>query len=381
MNTKMNRRDLLGTLAAVTTTGFAMSVAGKSKTAAAAQSTAGAAARVSRTGSRNLITDVAGLQVGHAEDADVRTGVTVIVPDQAAVAACDVRGGGPATRETDALSPENLVQEVDGIVFSGGSVYGMAAADGVAAWMGARGRGFSMRATPGIPPSPILPTACLYDLANGGNKAWGEEPPYRKLGVEALEAAAAEFALGTAGAGYGANSGGLKGGLGSASAVSGDGITVGALAAVNSLGSAIAPGGKLFWAAPVELNSEFGGLGTAGLKAGPEDYGRAMQPRANTTLACIATDVALTRVELQRIAIMAQDGLARALRPAHAPFDGDVVFALSTAQQEASKELPRSVLVTRLGALAADTLARAIARAIYEATALPGSEVPAWRDL
>ena len=377
MDTKMNRRNLLGTLAAVTTTGMAMTVAGKSK-AAAAQSTA---ATDSRTGPRNLITDVAGLQVGHSDDADVQTGVTVIVPDKTAVAASDVRGGGPATRETDALSPENLVQEVDGIVFSGGSVYGMAVADGVAAWMGARDRGFSLRSSAGVPPSPILPTACLYDLANGGNKAWGEEPPYRKLGIEALEAAAADFALGTAGAGYGANSGGLKGGLGSASAISGHGITVGALVAVNSLGSAIAPGGRNFWAAPVELNAEFGGLGTAGLVAGPEDYGRAMQPRANTTLACIATDVALTRVEAQRIAIMAQDGLARALRPAHTPFDGDVVFTLSTAQQEASKDVPRSVLVMRLGALAADTLARATARAIYEATALPGSEVPAWRDL
>ena len=380
----MNRRNLLGTIAAITTTGIAGTVAGKSRPTAAVSAfgqSAGAASNTSRTGPRNLITDVAGLQVGQADDADVKTGVTVIVPDKAAVAACDVRGGGPATRETDALSPENLVQEVDGIVFSGGSVYGMAAADGVAAWMGARGRGFAMRATPGIPPSPILPTACLYDLANGGDKAWGEEPPYRKLGVEALEAASGNFALGTAGAGYGANSGGLKGGTGSASAVSADGITVGALVAVNSLGSAIAPGGKLFWAAPLELNGEFGGLGTDGLAAGPEDYGRAMRPRANTTLACVATDVALTRVEAQRIAIMAQDGLARALRPAHAPFDGDVVFALSTAQHEANEDTPRSVLVTRLGALAADVLARAIARAIYEATELPGSGVPAWRDL
>lgn len=376
----MNRRNLLGTLAAVTTTGIAMTMSGKSK-AAAAQRSAGVAANVARTGPRNLITDVAGLQVGQAHDADTQTGVTVILPDKAAVAACDVRGGGPATRETDALSPENLVQEIDGVVFSGGSVFGMAAADGIAAWMGARGRGFSMGAAPGVPPSPILPTACLYDLANGGNKAWGEEPPYRRLGVKALEATSSEFALGTAGAGYGATSGGLKGGLGSASVITEDGITVGALVAVNSLGSAIAPGGKSFWAAPVELNAEFGGLGTAGLIASPEDYGRAMQPRGNTTLACIATDVALTRVEAQRIAIMAQDGLARALRPAHAPFDGDVVFTLSTAQQEASKESPRSVLVTRLGALAADTLARAIARAIYEATALPGSEIPAWRDL
>jgi D-aminopeptidase len=379
MDKKINRRNLLGTLAAVTTTGIAMTVAEKSK--AAGQSTAGTAATVSRTGPRNLITDVAGLQVGQAHDADIQTGVTVIVPDKAAVAACDVRGGGPATRETDALSPENLVQEIDGVVFSGGSVYGMAAADGIAAWMGARNRGFTMRATPGIPPSPILPTACLYDLANGGNKAWGEEPPYRKLGINALEAASTDFALGTAGAGYGANSGGVKGGLGSASVMSGDGITVGALVAVNSLGSTIAPGGKSFWAAPVELNAEFGGLGTEGLVAGPEDYGRAMRPRANTTLACIATDVALTRVEAQRIAIMAQDGLARALRPAHAPFDGDVVFVLSTAQHEAPEETPRPVLVTRLGALAADTLARAIARAIYEATPLPGSEIPAWRDL
>jgi D-aminopeptidase len=257
----------------------------------------------------------------------------------------------------------------------------MGAADGVAAWMGARNRGFSMRATPGIPPSPILPTACLYDLANGGDKRWGEHPPYRDMGVEAVTAASMNFSLGTAGAGYGANSGGLKGGTGSASVISVDGITVGAIVAVNSLGSAVAPGSKLFWAAPVELHAEFGGLGTGALAAGPEDYGRAMRPRANTTLACIATDVALTRVELQRIAIMAQDGLARALRPAHTPFDGDVVFALSTARREAPENIPRAFLVTRLGALAADVLARSIARAIYEATALPGSDVPAWRDL
>lgn len=380
----MNRRNLFRALAAISTTGIVKSASGIAEAPAAqgiSGQTDGAEAVNTRTGPRNLITDVGGLKVGQSDDDKVQTGVTVIVPDGAAVAACDVRGGGPATRETDALLPENLVQQVDGIVFSGGSVYGMAAADGIAAWMGARNRGFTLRTTPGVPPSPILPTACLYDLANGGNKAWGEEPPYRKLGIEAVEAVSMDFALGTVGAGYGANSGGLKGGLGSASAISADGITVGALVAVNSLGSAIAPGGRHFWAAPVELNAEFGGLGTEGLTAGPEDYGRAMQPRANTTLACIATDVTLTRVEAQRIAIMAQDGLARALRPAHAPFDGDVVFALSTAQHSAPDEIPRPVLVTRLGALAADVLARAIARAIYEATALPGSEVPAWRDL
>lgn len=376
----MDRREMIGKMAAVSVMGLAGMTA-RTANSAEARAGTGASASASRTGPKNLITDVAGLKVGMSQDPKVQTGVTIILPDKPAVAACDVRGGGPATRETDALSPQNLVQEVDGVVFSGGSVYGMAAADGVAAWMGARNRGFSMGARPGVPPSPILPTACLYDLANGGDKAWGELPPYRELGIKALEAAATEFELGTAGAGYGAMSGGTKGGLGSASVVSADGITVGALVAVNSLGSAIAPGGKQFWAAPVEINGEFGGLGTNGLAAGPEDYGSAMQPRANTTLACIAVDVALSRVELQRIAIMAQDGMARALRPIHAPFDGDVVFALSTAQQEANAAQPRSVLTTRLGALAADALARAIARAIYEATALPGSKIPAWRDL
>jgi len=374
----MNRRKLLGGLAAVTASGI---VPGVSRSSAAAGQDAGPAPTGMRAGSRNLITDVAGLKVGHASDPAVRTGVTIILPDAPAVAAVDVRGGGPASRETDVLLPENLVQEVDGIVLSGGSVYGLASADGVAAWMGARNRGFALREAPGIPPSPILPTACLYDLANGGDKAWGEEPPYRKLGVEAVEAAGPEFALGTAGAGYGANSGGLKGGLGSASAMSRDGMTVGALVAVNSLGSAVAPDSRQFWAAPWEWNDEFGGLGTDELAAGPENYGRAMRPRANTTLACIATDVALSRVELKRIAIMAQDGLGRALRPAHAPFDGDIVFALSTADQESAGDTLRAVLVTRLGAMAADVLARAIARAVYEATALAGSDVPAWRDL
>jgi len=383
----MNRRKLLGAVAAVATTGVAAKISGGSAAVAADVSEQDnvASAAVSRTGLRNLITDVAGLKVGQSHDSKAQTGVTVILPNEAAVAACDVRGGGPATRETDALSPQNLVQEVDAIVLSGGSVYGMAAADGIAGWMGARNRGFSLRPSPGVPPSPILPTACLYDLANGGDKSWGEQPPYRELGISAVEAAAEEFELGTAGAGYGAMSGGLKGGVGSASAVSLEGINIGALVAVNSLGSVTAPGGKQFWAAPFELNGEFGGLGTDGLMAAPEDYGRAMRPppppRTNTTIACIATDVTLSRVEAQRVAIMAQDGLARALRPIHAPFDGDVVFVVSTAQREAPEGFPRSVLVTRIGAMAADVLARAIARAIYEATALPGSQIPAWRDL
>lgn len=374
----MNRRRLIESLAAAAAAGIVPGVSRRAAIAGQADETPSAGVRA---GARNLVTDVAGLRVGQASDGDVRTGVTVILPDAPAVAACDVRGGGPASRETDVLLPENLVQEVDGIVLSGGSVYGLASGDGIAAWMGARNRGFALREAPGIPPSPILPTACLYDLANGGDKGWGEEPPYRELGVAAVEAADVTFEIGTAGAGYGANAGGLKGGLGSASAVSRDGMTVGALVAVNSLGSAVAPGSRQFWAAPWEMDGEFGGLGTGELAAAPGDYGRAMRPRTNTTLACIATDVALTRVELKRIAIMAQDGLGRALRPAHAPFDGDIVFALSTAEREAAGNGLRAVLVTRLGAMAADVLARAIARAVYEAVAFPDSGVPAWRDL
>lgn len=334
-----------------------------------------------RPGPRNLITDVPGLRVGQAHDEAARTGVTVILPERAAVCACDVRGGGPGTRETDALAPENLVEAIDAVVLSGGSVYGLAAADGVAAWLGAQGRGFCLVDRPGVPRSPVVPAAILYDLANGGEKAWGLEPPYRRLGVEAAGAVGEAFALGTAGAGFGAMAGAIKGGLGSASIII-DGVTVGALAAVNSFGSVLAGDGRTFWAAPHEVDGEFGALGTAGLSTSPDDWGLAKAaptPRANTTIACVATDVGLTPAEAKRVAVMAQAGLARAMRPVHAPFDGDVVFALSTARREI--EGPRALAVTRVGSAAADVLARAVARGVYEARAWPGGSVKAWRDL
>lgn len=330
-------------------------------------------------GPRNLITDVPGLRVGQAEDLAARSGVTVILPDARAVASCDVRGGGPGTRETDALSPENLVDAVDAVVLSGGSVYGLAAADGVVAWLGARGRGYGL--ADGIPPSPVVPAAILFDMTNGGDKAWGEAPPYRELGRQAIAQAGLDFALGTAGAGCGAMAGALKGGTGSASVVSTDGYTVGALVAVNSWGSVLAPGGRSFWAAPFELGGEFGGLGAAGLKAGPDEWGaakRAAEDR-NTTIACVATDALLTPAQAKRLAVMAQDGLARAIRPVHAPFDGDVVFALSTGRRPLAD--PVDYTLARLGALAADALARAVARGVFEATAWPGASVTCWRDL
>jgi L-aminopeptidase/D-esterase-like protein len=339
------------------------------------------AAGQARPGARNLITDVPGLRVGQAQDVAARTGVTVILPDERAVCAVDVRGGAPGTRETDALAPENLVEAVDAVVLSGGSVYGLGAADAVAAWLGARGRGFALAASPDIPPSPVVPAAILFDMANGGHKAWGEAPPYGALGKAAVAAAGHDFALGTAGAGYGAMAGALKGGIGSASIVAADGVAVGAIVAVNSWGSVVAPGGRSFWAAPYEVDDEFGGLGSAGLAAAPEDWGLAKGAASarNTTIACVATDVALTPAQAKRVAIMAQDGLARAIRPLHAPFDGDVVFAISTARQVGPE--PATLTVARLGALAADVLARAVARAAYEATPWPGTEAPCWRNL
>jgi L-aminopeptidase/D-esterase-like protein len=341
--------------------------------------------RIAAPGPLNLITDVAGLRVGQAQDDAARTGVTVILADDRAVCAVDVRGGGPGTRETDALAPENLVDAADAVVLSGGSVYGLAAADGVTAVLGAAAKGYRLAVTPGVPPSPIVPAAILYDLANGGAKDWGETPPYRDLGVAAAKGAGARFALGSAGAGVGAMAGRLKGGVGSVSVISEDGFTVGALAAVNSFGSVTAPGGRSFWAAPYEIGAEFGGLGSAGLVAAPDDWGLAKgQPglaagRVNTTIACVATDATLTPAEAKRVAIMAQDGLARAIRPAHAPFDGDVVFALATGKRALGER--RMLDVARLGALAADCLARAIARGVHEASALPGMDVTCWRDL
>jgi L-aminopeptidase/D-esterase-like protein len=336
---------------------------------------------MAQPGPQNALTDVEGVTIGCAEDAARATGVTVIVPEGRAVCGVDVCGGGPGTRETDALAPENLVDAVDAIVLAGGSVYGLAAADGVVAAMGAEGRGFGLIAHEGVPKSPVVPAAILYDLANGGDKGWGAAPPYADLGRRAYAARGAATPLGNAGAGYGALAGALKGGQGAASIVAANGMTVAALACVNCWGSVTMPHSRAFWAAPFEIDDEFGG---AWPETNPhydaEDWGLAktsVQPRANTTLAVVATDVALTPAEAKRMAQMASAGLARAIRPVFAPFDGDVVFALSTGARIA--EEPRALTLAKLGALAADCLARAVARGVYEASAACGRR--AWRDL
>jgi len=324
------------------------------------------------------LTDVAGLRVGQAEERAVRTGVTVILPDAPVVAAVDQRGGGPGTRETDLLDPVNTVETIHALVLSGGSAFGLEAAGGVTAWLAARGIGFPI----GDAIVPIVPSAILFDLLNGGDKRWGGHAPYYGLGQTAAEEAAAAstghtFALGNAGAGYGAKAGGLKGGLGSASLVMPGStaedppFTVGALAAVNSMGSATMGETPAFWAWPWAVGGEMGPQARPAPDApapGPSDFAFTVPARANTTLVVVATDLALTKAQAGRVAIMAQDGLARALRPVHSPLDGDTVFALATGRVEMGAD--PLVTLARCGMAAADCAARAIARGVYEAASI-----------
>jgi len=322
------------------------------------------------TGPRNLITDVPGLKVGNAEDMTVMTGVTVILPDQPCVAAADVRGGGPGTREIHVMDPENLVEQIDAIVLSGGSAFGLDAAGAVMNRLAHLGRGFAV----GSHNVPIVPAAILFDLMNGGDKEWGVEPPYRDLGRAALDAVTLDFALGNAGAGMGATAGPLKGGLGSASLVLDDGSTVGALVAANPTGSVVMQDGRTFWAWALERDGEFGGNLPPGRPSPDDDGATTALPGANTTIAVVATDAALTKGQAKRVAMMAQDGLARAIRPIHTPFDGDTVFALATGARRDSIDPAR---LSQIGSAAADCLARAVARAVWHAA--PVGRIPAYR--
>lgn len=337
-----------------------------------------------RPGPRNRITDVDSIRVGQAEDQKAWSGVSVILFDNPAVAAVDVRGGAPGTRDTDALNPSCLVDRVDAIVLSGGSVFGLGASSAVTDTLASRGIGFPI----GPARAPIVPSAVLFDLLNGGDKGWGEKSPYWNLGRTALDAAALDFKLGCAGAGFGAKAGPFKGGLGSASSISGDGLQIGAIVAVNCVGTAVMPGQSSFWAWPFEQANEMGGQP---IPTAPIDFNSAAeawtgspldsltnQAGENTTIGVVATNARLTKAEAQRVAIMAQDGYARSIRPVHTPFDGDTVFAASTGTWGADIQ-ERADLVNRIGLVAADCLARAVARGVYEATAL--GALPAYRDV
>lgn len=318
-------------------------------------------------GPRNLLTDIAGLTVGHATDDRVATGVTVVRCAHAFVAAVDVRGGGPGVRETETLAPENLVPGIHALVLTGGSVFGLAAADAVTARLSVEKHGLQLR--PGAKHIPIVPAAVLHDLMNEGDKDWGESPPYSALGRAALGAAVEEFALGAVGAGRGARAGDAKGGIGSASLEIGDGVIVGALVAVNSVGSVFMPDGETFWAWPFEQDGEFGGRRPRADMPELEPFAdlSRLMPGAATTLAVVACNAALTKAEAKRVAIMAQDGMARAIRPVHTPFDGDLVFSLASGEHAIGGRLSREIDVARIGTAAADCLSRAIARGVYAA--------------
>jgi L-aminopeptidase/D-esterase-like protein len=321
---------------------------------------------------RNLITDVPGVLVGNAHDARAATGVTVAVFENSSVASVATLGGAPGDRAVTLLEPEMTRGLIDAVVLSGGSLFGLDAAGGVSSVLGAQGRG---AAFDGII-LPVAVQAILFDLINGGEKDWLTEPmkhrpPYWDLGRDAALAASQAFALGTVGAGYGATTVNLKGGLGSASMRTRQGFTVGALAAVNAVGSATIGEGPHLWAGAYEQGGEFGGFGwpekvpPAALEIRFKDQ---PAPVTATTIALVATDAKLTKAECKRLAIMANDGLSRALRPVHAPNDGDTVFAAATGHAGPGGDPP---VLTELGAAAADCLARAVARGVYEATALP----------
>jgi L-aminopeptidase/D-esterase-like protein len=326
----------------------------------------------------NLLTDIAGVRVGHANDAALASGVTAVIFDQPTVAAMDVRGGGPGTREGALLDLANTVERIDAIALSGGSAFGLEAGGGVQAWLVEQGRGLNVRGAV----IPIVPGAICFDLLNGGNKNWGRFAPYRDLGYAAATAAATSFKLGSVGAGLGALTANLKGGLGSASAQTKDGVKVAALVVVNALGSVTVGDGPWFWAAPFEVEGEYGGRGlpetftpemlTMRIKGGP-----AATASENTTLAVVATDAALTKTQAKRLAMIAQTGFARAIYPVHAPMDGDVLFAAATGQ----RPIDPLIGLTELGMVAANVVARAIARGVHAATALPlPGALPAWQD-
>ncbi|SPH27342.1 putative aminopeptidase [Ascidiaceihabitans donghaensis] len=327
-------------------------------------------------GPKNSITDIAGLKVGNAQNDTLKSGTTVLVGEVPFTASVAVMGGAPGTRETDLLAPDKSVAQVDALVLSGGSAYGLDACSGVVDGLRAQGRGYKVADAI----IPLVPGAILFDLINGGEKNW-DTNPYRQLGRDAFEAASEQFEIGTAGAGTGALTGMYKGGLGTASLVLPNGATVAALVAANPIGSATTPSDTHFWAAPFEIDGEFGGKGpdpSSGL--GRDLTSRkmtALYERANTTIAIVATDLTLDKAQCLRFATAAHDGIGRAIVPAHCPADGDLVFGAATGAHPMDSPA-RDLLMAGHGA--ALCLSRAIARAVYAAIPAEGDLLPCWSD-
>lgn len=323
-------------------------------------------------GPRNLITDVSGLLIGNAQNEKLKSGVTVLFGEKPFIAGMNVMGGAPGTRETDLLGPDKLVQMIDSIVLSGGSAFGLDAASGVTDELRKKNRGF--RTTAG--PVPIVPSAILYDLSNGGYKNW-KTNPYRRLGTEAIKNISKTFELGSVGAGLGATTSNFKGGLGSTSLVLKNGYTVSALVAVSSFGSTTVGKSKHFWAAPFELNGEFGNFGVASTFDCQDNLENFKKPfiGGSTTIGIVATDAVLDPSQATRMATAAQDGIARAIVPSHTPFDGDLLFSVSTGILKLKSPEIDSL---EIGNAAANCVARAIARAIYNARPRQTDILPCW---
>ena len=330
-----------------------------------------------KPGTQNLITDVDGILVGNASCPQLKSGVTVVTSNQPFTAAVHVMGGAPGTRETDLLDPSRLVEKVDALVLAGGSSFGLDAASGVSDALRALGRGFAVE----VVTVPIVPSAILFDLLNGGDKGW-DVNPYRDLGRQAFENAGDNFELGTVGAGTGATTANLKGGLGSASLQLADGLVVGAIVAVNPVGSVTVPGSNKFWAAPFEIDGEFGNVGLPEAVSDPEEtfsgkHG-ALNVKANTTIAIVATNADLSVSQAERMAIAAHDGMARAIVPSHTPFDGDLVFAAATATHSRQITSGDLLSICHAGSIC---LTRAVARGVWSAKAETGDLLPSWSQI
>ena len=325
--------------------------------------------RLGISGNHNDLTDVAGIYVGHYTDMDAVSGVTVVICPEGAIGGVDVRGSAPGTRETDLLAPENLVEAVQAVVLSGGSVYGLTAADGVVQWLADKGYGFPLDENH---VAPIVPAAVLYDLGRGPKFV---PPITAEWGIYACKNANTESILtGCVGAGTGALSGGIKGGIGTASLILDSGIAVGALVAVNSFGSVINPKNGRPWEVRAEINGEFGNTGKLAKVLPPQLDG---QSGRNTTIGIVATDARLTKSQAKKIAQMSQDGLARAIRPSHTMFDGDTIFCMATGKQKLPEAASffassRAQAINNIGNAAAECITRAIIRGVLDAVSMAG---------
>ena len=347
---------------------------------------------ITAPGSKNLITDVSGVQVGHAEDYKIGTGVTVITGDNPFSAAVDVRGGGPGTRETDMLSLENSIGRADAIVLSGGSAYGLDASSEIQDLLRDDGKGYQL----GKAIIPLVPSAVIFDLNINDNphvNKLGHRSPWRNLANQAYKSCSNNFLLGSYGAGCGATTATLKGGQGSSSwkqkYSNGQEYTVGAIVINNAVGNPLLNKGPCFLSGYLEINKEFGGYGTSNenfdhvirSKRLPRSIGIAdtfNQISSNTVIGVVATDAPLSRINLKRLAIMAHDGIAKSLSPAHTPMDGDTIFAISTHQNNKS-ELD-NIDILAMGSRISDCVARACNRAVYEAVSTIKSK-PTWKEL